>query len=183
MMTVRKTTDRYGSLSIGLHWIMLLLLIAVYACIELRVFFPKGSDLRTGLKTWHFMLGLSVFVLASLRLTARLTNPVDLIELAMPWWSKFLSKAMQITLYVFMIGMPLAGWLLLSAEGKPIPFFGLQLPALIGESKDLAELIKEIHATSGTVGYFLIGLHALAALFHHYVLKDSTLTRMLPKRG
>jgi len=181
-MTVRKTIDRYGSLSIGLHWIMLLLLIAVYACIELRVFFPKGSDLRTALKTWHFMLGLSVFILASLRLTARLTNPVDLIELAMPWWSTFLSKLMQITLYVFMIGMPLAGWLLLSAEGKPIPFFGLQLPALIGESKELAELIKEIHATSGTVGYFLIGLHAAAALFHHYVLKDNTLLRILPKR-
>jgi len=181
-MTVRKTSDRYGSLSIGLHWIMLLLLIAVYACIELRVFFPKGSDLRSALKTWHFMLGLSVFILASLRLTARLTNPVDLIELAMPWWSKFLSKLMQITLYVFMIGMPLAGWLLLSAEGKPIPFFGLQLPALIGESKDLAELIKEIHATIGTIGYFLIGLHAAAALFHHYVLKDNTLLRILPKR-
>lgn len=181
-MTVRKTIDRYGTLSIGLHWIMLLLLIAVYACIELRVFFPKGSDLRTALKTWHFMLGLSVFILASLRLTARLTNPVDLIELAMPRWSKLLSKLMQITLYVFMIGMPLAGWLLLSAEGKPIPFFGLQLPALMGESKELAELIKEIHATSGTIGYFLIGLHAAAALFHHYVLKDDTLLRILPKR-
>ena len=186
MMTVRKTSDRYGSLSIGLHWIMLLLLIAVYACIELRVFFPKGSDLRTALKTWHFMLGLSVFVLASLRLVVHLINPVDPIESAMPEWSTFISKLMQITLYVFMMGMPLAGWLagwlLLSAEGKPIPFFGLQLPALIGENKDLTELIKDIHATSGTVGYFLIGLHASAALFHHYVLKDNTLLRILPKR-
>ena len=180
-MTVRKTSDRYGSLSIGLHWVMLLLLIAVYACIELRVFFPKGSDLRTALKTWHFMLGVSVFVLVSIRLTVHLINPVDLIESAMPGWSTFISKLMQITLYIFMIGMPLAGWLLLSAEGKPIPFFGLQLPALISENKDLAELIKEIHATSGTVGYFLIGLHALAALFHHYVLKDNTLRRVLPK--
>ncbi len=181
-MTVRKTSDRYGSLSIGLHWIMLLLLIAVYACIELRVFFPKGSDLRTALKTWHFMLGLSIFILASIRLAVHLINPVDLIESAVPGWSTLLSKLMQIILYVFMIGMPLAGWLLLSAEGKPIPFFGLQLPALIGENKDLAELIKEIHATSGTVGYFIIGLHASAALFHHYVLKDNTLRRMLPKR-
>jgi len=181
-MTVRKTSDRYGSLSIGLHWIMLLLLIAVYACIELRVFFPKGSDLRTALKTWHFMLGLSIFILVSIRLAVHLINPVDLIESAVPGWSTLLSKLMQIILYVFMIGMPLAGWLLLSAEGKPIPFFGLQLPALIGENKDLAELIKEIHATSGTVGYFIIGLHASAALFHHYVLKDNTLRRMLPKR-
>jgi cytochrome b561 len=78
--------------------------------------------------------------------------------------------------------MPLAGWLLLSAAGKPIPFFGLHLPALIGQSKDTAEFIKEIHETGGTVGYFLIGLHAVAALYHHYVVRDNTLLRMLPSR-
>src|SRR6185312_16209541 len=59
----KNTTDRYGSLSIGMHWLMLLLLVAVYACIELREFYPRGSDLRDGLKTWHFMLGLSVLAL------------------------------------------------------------------------------------------------------------------------
>jgi cytochrome b561 len=79
-----------------------------------------------------------------------------------------------------MISMPLAGWLMLSAAGKTIPFFGLQWPALIGESKNVAEFIKEIHETGGTVGYFLIGFHAAAALFHHYVLHDGTLRRMLP---
>ena len=79
MLIVHKTTDRYRSLSIGLHWIMLLLLIAVYACIELRVFFPKGSDLRTALKTWHFMLGLSVFVLASIAVFLEARRAVE-------WW-------------------------------------------------------------------------------------------------
>jgi len=89
---------------------------------------------------------------------------------------------MHVAFYALMILMPLAGWLMLSAQGKPIPFFGLQLPALISESKELAKLIKEIHSTAGTVGYFLIGLHALAALFHHFVLRDNTLRRMLPIR-
>ena len=56
-------TARYNSFSIGLHWLMLVQLIAVYACIELRELYPKGSDPREALKTWHFMLGLSVFVL------------------------------------------------------------------------------------------------------------------------
>ncbi|HEX7952210.1 MAG TPA: cytochrome b/b6 domain-containing protein, partial [Burkholderiales bacterium] len=68
----------------------------------------------------------------------------------------------------------------LSAAGKPIPFFGLQLPALVGESKDLAELFKEVHETGATAGYFLIGLHAAAALYHHYIVRDDTLRRMLP---
>jgi cytochrome b561 len=90
---------------------------------------------------------------------------------------------MHVALYALMIGMPLAGWLMLSAAAKPIPLFGLQLPALIGESKALADLIEEIHETGGTVGYYLIGLHAAAALFHHYVKRDNTLPRMLPSRN
>ena len=58
----------YGSLSIALHWVMLLLLIAVFATIELRGMFPKGSDPREAMKAWHFMLGLAVFGLVWLRL-------------------------------------------------------------------------------------------------------------------
>ena len=78
-----------------------------------------------------------------------------------------------------MIGMPIGGWLILSAEGDPVPFFGLELPALVSPDKALAEQIEEIHETVGTIGYWLIGLHALAALYHHYVKRDNTLRRML----
>jgi len=179
-MQWHNSTDRYGLPSIGLHWFMLLLLAAVYACIELRELFPKGSDLREGLKTWHFMLGLSVLILAALRLVVRLTSTLPRVEPEPPGWQKLLAKLMHTALYGFMIAMPLAGWLMLSASGKTIPFFGLQWPALMGESKNAAEFIKEIHETGGTVGYFLIGFHAAAALFHHYVLRDGTLRRMLP---
>ena len=181
-MQWRNSTERYGSLSIGLHWFMLLLLVAVYACIELRGFFPKGSEPREALKTWHYMLGLSVFVLVWLRLLSNMTGHFPRIEPEPPRWQKLSARLMHVALYALMIFMPLAGWLMLSAEGKPIPFFGLHLPALISESKNVAKLIKEIHVTAGTVGYFLIGLHALAALFHHYVMRDNTLRRMLPVR-
>jgi len=47
----------------------------------------------------------------------------------------------------------------------------------------LSEQVKELHETVATIGYFLIGLHALAALYHHYVRKDDTLRRMLPGGG
>lgn len=184
-MTLRNTptdtpTDRYGSLSVGLHWFMLLLLVAVYACIELREFFPKGSEPREALKAWHFMLGLSVLALVGLRLVARFMKPAPRIEPAPSTPQMLLTKLMHVMLYVLMIGMPIAGWLLLSAAGKPIPFFGLQLPALVDQSKSLAGLLKEVHEAGGTVGYFLIGAHAVAALFHHYCVRDNTLRRMLP---
>lgn len=160
----------------------MLLFVAVYACIELSEFFPKGSDFRATLKTWHFILGLSILVLALIRLVVHITDLVPRIEPDPPKWQKQSAKLMHVALYTLMVGMPLAGWLLLSAEGKPIPFFGLHLSALIGKSKYLADLIEEIHETGGTMGYFLIGLHTAAALYHHYFVRDNTLRRMLPNR-
>ena len=181
-MSYKNSSERYGSLTIGLHWLMFFLIAAVYSCIELREFYPKGSDPREALKTWHFMLGLSVFVLVWFRLVIRLFQVEPLIEPEPVAWQRFLAKTVHVALYILMIGMPLGGWLILSAAGKPIPFYGLYAPALITENKDLAKFIKEIHETAGTVGYGLIGLHAAAALFHHYYQKDNTLVRMLPSR-
>ena len=179
-MRWKNNAVRYGSVSIGLHWLMVLLIAAVYACIELRELFPKGSDPREMLKMWHFMLGLSVFFLVLLRLLVRFASgPAPCIEPPPVRWQKLLAKVVHCALYGLMLGMPLAGWLILSSAGKPIPFFGLELPALVAENKDLAKQIKEIHETVGLLGYFLIGLHALAALFHHYILRDNTLYRML----
>jgi len=179
-MNMSNTSNRYRPLSIWLHWVMLLLLTAVYACIELREFYPKDSDIREAFKTWHFMLGLSVLVLVCIRIYARITAPTPSITTEPAPWQNLPAKLMHIALYALMIGMPLLGWLLLSASGKPIPFFGLELPAFVSKNKDLADLIKEIHGICGTVGYFLIGFHALAALFHHYFLRDNTLLRILP---
>jgi len=182
-MTGSRPTQRYGALSIGLHWLMLLLIVAVYACMELRGLAPRGSALRASLKQWHFMLGLSVLLLVALRLAARLLGGTPPISPAPPPWQERLSRLMHLVLYALMVGMPVAGWLALSAAGKPIPFFfGLQLPALIAENQDLAETIEELHEAGASLGYFLIGAHAAAALFHHYVMGDNTLRRMLPAR-
>jgi cytochrome b561 len=177
--------DRYGALSIGLHWLMLLLIAAAFACMELRDFFPKGSDLRNGLKTWHYRLGLAVLVLVALRLLARLARlagAVPAIDPVPARWQALSATLMHWALYGFMLGLPMLGWLTLSAQGSTIPFFGLVLPPLVAESKATAEWIKEIHETGATVGYFLLGLHAAAALFHHYFVHHNTLLRMLPLR-
>lgn len=181
-MNLKNSTLRYGSLSIGIHWLMLLLFVAVYGTVELHELFEKGSNLRETLMTWHFMLGMLVFVLVWLRLAARLSGPTPAILPEPPGLQQRSSKLLHLALYLLMIGMPLTGWLMLSAAGKPIPFFGLELPALIGENKGLAKQVKEVHEFVGTTGYFLIGLHTVAALYHHYIKHDNTLTRMLPGR-
>lgn len=169
-MNRKNMTERYNALSIAAHRLTLALLIAVYACILSREFYPHGSDPREALKTWHFMLGLTVFGVVFVRMALRLVFRAPPITPTPPAWQMFLARTMHLALYTFLVVMPLLGWLTLSAQGKAIPFFGLDLPALLGADKALGHSLEDIHEAIGTIGYYLIGLHTAAALFHHYLL-------------
>ncbi|MCZ2439908.1 MAG: cytochrome b/b6 domain-containing protein [Burkholderiales bacterium] len=170
----------FHPLSIATHWATLVLLAAVYALIEFKGIFPKGSDAREAMKHWHFVLGLSVFGLVALRLLLRAALPTPPIVPAPPLWQQRLATTMHRVLYVFLIAMPLLGWLTLSAKGRPIPLFGWELPALLAGDRELARRLEDLHEALGTIGYALIGVHAAAALFHHHVMRDNTLVLMLP---
>ncbi|VVO37845.1 cytochrome b [Pseudomonas fluorescens] len=182
-MPWKNSDSRYSTVSIALHWLMLVLLAVVYACIELRGIFPKGSGGRTLIKEAHFMLGLTVFVLVWLRLLARSLSVAPKILPSPPTWQTLLATLMHWALYIFMISMPILGWLITSAEGHQVMFYGVDLPLLIDQDKDFAKQLEGWHVLGGTIGYWLIGLHALAGLYHHYFMGDNTLVRMLPKRG
>jgi cytochrome b561 len=177
-MTWRSTNAGYGWYSMLLHWLMLLLIAAVYATMEFKSVFPKGSPSREAMAVWHYMLGMSVFFLVWLRLLMRFAGSEPVIEPASPAWQALSARVMHWALYVLMVGLPLLGWLNLSAKGTPTPFFGAQLPALIGKNEWLAKGFKEVHEAAATAGYFLVGLHAAAALYHHYVKRDNTLRLM-----
>lgn len=181
-MQTNIARNRYHPLSIGAHWLTLLLLIAVYGLIELRDVYPKGSDPRAAMEAWHYTLGMTVFGLVFIRLALSAVFRAPPIAPRPPKWQRSLAKPMHWVLYGFLLVMPLLGWLTVSANGRPLPFFGWELPALIGPNKALGRNIKEVHETIGVLGYYLIGLHALAALFHHYFMRDDTLQRMLPWR-
>lgn len=165
----------YSRLSISLHWLMLVLLVAVYALILLREGYPKGSEIRQAFKAWHFSLGLAVFALVWLRLLARKFR----LGLTSAGWDARIAGVMHLALYAFMIVMPLLGWVILSAEGDPVRLFGLPLPPLTAPNEALAERAEEVHETLATLGYWLVGIHAGAALAHHYLWKDDVLRRMM----
>ena len=181
-MTLKNTENRYGSLSITMHWLMFMLMAATFAFIECRVFFEKGSDMRDLFKMWHFMLGLLVLMMVLIRVYLRFTQVTPKVTPTMPISQELAAKGGHLLLYVFMLAMPISGWVMLSAFGKPLPFFGLELPSLIAMNKDLGKSIHYVHELVGRIGYFLIGLHAAAALIHHYIQKDDTLRRMLPEK-
>jgi cytochrome b561 len=172
---------RYGAWLIRLHWLTLLLLVAVYASIELRELYPRGSDMRNLLKEWHYGLGLATFALVWIRLAVRAAGWSPAIVPAPPVWQSRAAAATHAALYVFMAAMPLLGWLSLGAAGKPPSFLGIALPGLVAPSPTLEKGFEEIHEALGVAGYWLVALHAAAGLVHHYVLRDNTLRRMLPR--
>ena len=87
----------------------MLLLAAGYACIELRGNVPQGSTIRAGLKAWHFMRGLSVLVLVSVRVAVRCIGTLPVIQPVLPKWQNVVAKLMRLALYGLMIGMPILG--------------------------------------------------------------------------
>ena len=173
---------RYAPSQIAMHWLMAALLVAVFACIEMRVLFAKGSEPRDALKAWHFALGMVVPLALAIRLLLRWSRSAPAIVPPLAPLQQLAAGAMHVALYVWMFGMPLAGWLLRSAEGHGVSLLGLPLPPLTDPDKAFAKDVKHWHELAGTVGYWLIGLHVAAAAVHHVVQRDNTLLRMLPGR-
>ena len=132
------TPARYSRLSITLHWLMALMFVGVYLCVELRESYPRGSDMRGLLMMGHFSLGISILLLVVVRIIARLRTVTPPIVPAIPKWQELLAKPVHLFLYAMMIAMPIGGWLMLNGEGRAVPFFGFDLPILIGPDKDLA---------------------------------------------
>lgn len=172
---------RYQPLSIALHWLTLVLMVAVYAAIELHESLPRGNPLRGTAEDWHVYLGLTLLPIVLYRLFVILRSDIPAITPPPPPWQMLVTKLMKIYLYVLLIGAPLAGWLLLSAEGQDIKLIFIPLPPIAPASEGLAEFAGEAHELLGESGYVFITLHALAALYHHYMVKDNTLRRMLPR--
>ncbi|MGH8386288.1 MAG: cytochrome b [Pseudomonas sp.] len=180
-MAGKSTPHRYARLSITLHWLMLALFVGVYGCIELKGLLPRGGHLRSLFLGLHGVFGVSIFVLVWVRLLARLT-PRPPITPTPPAWQTGLSHLMHLALYVLMIATPALGWLMLSAAGKPMPYFDFSLPLPMAVDTDMVKQFKHWHRLLGSAGYWLIGMHAAAGLFHHYYVRDNTLRRMLPRR-
>jgi cytochrome b561 len=179
-MTALQTTKKYAPITIAVHWLTLLFMIAIYASIELHEALPRGNPWRGATEDWHIYLGFTVMVLALVRLIINLQLKVPPITPQPPAWQMVINKGMKVYLYGLMLVAPVFGWLYLSANDEAIKWFFISVPAIAPVSESIAEFAGEAHELLGVSGYFLIGIHAAAGLYHHYWVKDDTLRRMLP---
>lgn len=176
------TDQRYDRMSIALHWAIGIGILLLAGTELLRHEFPKGSFIREGLKPVHMPLGTILFGLILARLAWRLlAAKVPSSHSTGP--NAIAAKAIHLALYGLMIGAPLMGLVYALGSNKVIDFgvFQLALPlqSLLG---GVAKPAREVHEVLGTAILILAGVHALAALGHHYLLRDDVLKRMLPGR-
>jgi cytochrome b561 len=172
---------RYGNVAQAIHWLTAILVLVAF------LYGPGGSEERVYSpardfdRQLHETLGICVFGLVVMRLLWRMVDSQpDPPQVSR--WMGIAAKAVQWALYLLLFALPLTAiagaWL----EGHPLTLLGgVEIAPLLGLSHDLGAKIATLHTWLGDAILWLAGLHALAALYHHFVLKDGVLASMLPR--
>ena len=178
-------TSRYSAIAILLHWLIALLVICGFA-LGLYMVSLKFSPQKLTYYAYHKWIGVSVFLLAVVRIVWRVTHAPPTQPASMPLWQQAASGAVHALLYLLLFAAPLSGWLYSSAAGVPTVPFGieaLQLPDLVGKDRALAFDLKFVHMSFTYSLAALVMLHVTAALKHALIDRDGIMARMLPGRS
>lgn len=179
-MNARNDQQRYGWVAVALHWGMALMVVGLFALglwmTSLGYYDPwyrKGPDL-------HRSIGVLLFALLLARLAWRWVNPQPAPEPNHAPWERLIAHCAHRALYLLLILLCLSGYLISTADGRAIQLFGwIELPALIHGIDQQEEYAGTAHWLLALTTLTLAGLHALAALKHHFIDKDRTLLKML----
>ena len=172
---------RYGAVAQTFHWVIAALIVTQFVLANLADELPVGAR-KLELLARHKSFGMTVLMLAILRLLWRLKNPPP----ALPTGNEAVraagaARATHAAFYLLLFAMPLTGWMMSSAKNYSVSWFGLfTWPNLIGKSRSAFELLQTTHHALSDVLFAIAVLHILAALKHHFWDKDDVLLRMLP---
>ena len=182
--------SRYGTVAMALHWLIAALILLDFALALSFSHFDPGSPFYLSFAyDQHMSVGMMVLVLSVLRVGWRLLHRVPPLPAAMGSGMRLLARCSHALLYVFMLAAPLSGWVVLSVRKKPPPLAGnLSWPNLQFLT-DLGHPARTVihnaflpgHIWLSYIGMTLVGVHVLAALYHHYFKHDDVLRRMLPR--
>jgi len=174
---------RYTRTAIFLHWLVALGLVGTFALGFYMQDLPLSPN-KLKLYSWHKWAGATLLVLIVVRLAWRMTHRAPALPLTMSPMARLAADAGHWLLYTLMLAIPLSGWLMSSAQGFPVVWFGvLPLPDLIAKDAALGALLKDAHIVLNYTLLVAVVGHVGAALQHHFIKKDAVLTRMLPTAG
>ncbi|MEO8460649.1 MAG: cytochrome b [Dokdonella sp.] len=174
-------TARYPASMRWLHWSIFGFVLIAYVLINIFEWFPRGSAARMNILTSHYLAGLAVLLLILPRVWLRKQHVAPPIVPSLDRWSDLLYKITHLALYLFLLIQPILGIVTLQIAGKSVSWFGVTLlPSFVATpDRAFAHQFEDIHATLGEIFYWVIGLHILAALWHHFGRRDNTLKRMV----
>lgn len=179
---LRNTTDHWGAISRGLHWMMAGLIFVQFVLGPLAVSWQL-SPTKLDLFVWHKSTGVLILALVSLRLIWRLLNPTPSLPSDLPRWETIGARLSHALLYLVMFALPISGWIINSAANIPFKvFWAFPLPDLMSANKSLEELFKNVHLALVIGLATLLVVHIGAALSHHYRKRNNVLARMLWNR-
>lgn len=175
------TTQGYSTAARLFHWIVALLVFGMVPAGLIMVQEDISRPLQDTLFIFHKNFGLVVFVLVIARFAYRRANPPPPLPDHMPPWQKQIAKLTHRLLYLFLLVLPIAGYIRVRAGGFPIESLdALGLPPLVPRSDALAERAKTVHYFAA-IGIILVAaMHVGAALFHGLVKRDGVFSRMWP---
>ena len=175
-------SSHYTTTAKSLHWLMAVLFFGMLGL----GFYMQGLPLspeKLKLYSWHKWIGVTVFLLALIRIAWRVTHQPPALPQSMPRLMQVAAHAGHHMLYMLMFLIPLSGWLMSSAKGFQTVWFGvLPIPDLIGKDKATGDLLQQVHLILNLLLVLTLAGHIGAALKHHFIDRDDILTRMLPQR-
>ncbi|MBE2293028.1 MAG: cytochrome b [Xanthomonadales bacterium] len=181
-MSLKNTVDRWGGVSQCLHWTIaaLILLIGLVGLVMGEL--PR-SPKYFWVYTAHKSLGLAVLALVVVRIGWRVYAGAPRPVPGTPRWQALLAAATHGAIYLLILAIPMSGWMLDSASGlRPLRWFGLvEVPKLVAPDEALAANAHGAHEWLFWLLMALVVAHAGAALYHHFIQRDQTLARMLPR--
>lgn len=181
-MRLKNTADRWGVVSQLLHW-TIFVLIAAIAGLGLYMADLPNNPQKIKLYALHKSLGLTLLALVALRLAWRAVAGAPHAVAGTPPWQERIATLTHGALYALMFALPLTGWVLNSAAGYPLQWFGrFNLPHIVAKDPVLREQATWLHANGFWLLLALVIAHAGAAFYHHLFQHDATLARMLPRR-
>ena len=177
-MPVKNTEKEYGTISKIWHWTVLVIVIVMLAIVSKSTDLPEGPE-RLELILLHASFGLLLLFILSARLIWRWLNITPAKMPHVPIWQHVVSRTVHYGLYIMLFVQVFNGMARFATAGYKVPFFGLfEVGFPMEKDEALNELIGDLHGIFPIVILVLLGIHILAAVYHHFWLKDDTLRRM-----